>query len=241
MSRILPVLMYHSVGPVPRGSRRRGIFVGANDFERQMALLRRCGYLGVTMAEAHRCLTGLAPPWRKLCAITFDDGFLDTVTTALPVLKKHGHRATCYVVSDRMGQDNGWSRDVLGVTSPLADAGAMREWIDAGMELGAHTRTHARLTLLDDAALADEIGGSRRALQDTFGVPVSQFCYPWGSHDDRVVDAVRAAGFEGATTTQRGRARAGVDPLRVPRVHVLNQHRLPQFWLKLATRYGDRP
>lgn len=240
MSSVLPVLMYHSIGPVPRGSRRRSIFVDAPAFERQMALLRRRGYRGVTIAEAHRHLQGGAPLPERLCALTFDDGFLDNVVTALPILRRHGHRATCYVVSDRIGQRNVWSEDVLGVTSPLAGADALREWIGAGMELGAHTRTHARLPPLDDAALAEEVGGGKRALEDRFGVAVSQFCYPWGAHDDRVAAAVRAAGFDGATTTVRGRARVGVDPLRMPRVHVLNQHRLPQFWLKLETRYGDR-
>ncbi len=240
MSGILPVLMYHSIGPVPRGSRRRGIFVGARTFDRQMALLARRGYRGVTMDEAHAILQR-GTPWReKLCALTFDDGFLDNVTAALPILRRHGHRATCYVVSGRIGQRNDWSADVLGVSSPLADAGALRDWIDAGMELGAHTRTHARLTTLDDVHLEDEVGGCKRALEDRFGLRVSQFCYPWGAHDDRVVEAVRNAGFEGATTTVRGRARAGVDPLRVPRVHVLNQHHLLQFWLKLETCYGDR-
>ena len=241
MSGILPVLMYHSIGPVPVDSRRRSIFVGARAFERQMALLAHCGYRGVTMNEAHAVLQGGTPSWEKLCALTFDDGFFDNVTTALPILKRHGYRATCYAVSDRIGQRNAWSEDVLGVTSPLADEGALREWMDAGMELGAHTRTHARLTTLDAARLEDEVGGGTRALEDRFGVRVSQFCYPWGAHDDRVVDAVREAGFEGATTIVRGRARMGVDPLRVPRVHVLNQHHLLQFWLKLETRYGDRP
>jgi len=240
MSGILPVLMYHSIGPVPCGSRRRGIFVGARTFERQMALLALRGYRGVTMDEAHAVLQRGTPSRGKLCALTFDDGFLDNVTTALPILRRHGHRATCYVVSGRLGQCNDWSADVLGVSSPLADAGALREWIDAGMELGAHTRTHARLTTLDDARLDDEVGGCKRALEDRFGQRVSQFCYPWGAHDERVVEAVRRAGFEGATTTVRGRARTGVDPLRVPRVHVLNQHHLLQFWLKLETRYGDR-
>lgn len=240
MSAPIPVLMYHSIGPVPVSSRRRSIFVPAAVFVRQMALLARLGYRGLSMGEAMPYLRGERASDGKVCAITFDDGFADTVETALPILRRYGHRATCYAVSDRLGGINAWSADTLGVTSPLASAAQLRQWLDAGMELGAHTRTHARLTQLDDARLADEVGGGKRSLEDRFGVAVGQFCYPWGAHDDRVVAATRAAGFEAATTTVRGRARAGVDPLRVPRVHVLNQHWLPQFWMKLATGYGDR-
>lgn len=240
MSAIVPVLMYHSIAPVPTGSRRRSIFVAARTFERQMALLSRLGYRAVGIGEAQQRLRAGQDDGSKLCAITFDDGFMDNVTTALPILQRHGHKATCYVVSDRLGQTNHWSADVLGVTSPLMDAGAVREWIAGGMELGAHTRTHARLTQLDDVTLRDEVVGGKHALEDRFGVRVGEFCYPWGAHDDRVVAVVREAGFDGATTIVRGRARPGVDPFRVPRVHVLNQHWLPQFWMKLQTRYGDR-
>lgn len=236
----IPVLMYHSIGPVPVGSRRRSIFVAAPTFERQMALLARLGWRGITASEAMPYLRGERASDGKVCAITFDDGFADTVDTALPILLRHGHRATCYAVSDRLGRSNAWSEDTLGVTRPLADAAQLRQWLQAGMELGAHTRTHARLPQLDDDRLADEVGGGKRSLEDRFGVAVTQFCYPWGAHDERSVEAVRAAGFEAATTTVRGRARVGVDTLRVPRVHVLNQHWLPQFWLKLATGYGDR-
>lgn len=238
---ILPVLMYHSIGPVPKGSRRRAIFVPEKTFAAQMRLLRRLGYQGVSIGEACRYLrAGAQAPARRICAITFDDGFMDTVGTALPILADNGHRATCYAVSGRLGKTNSWSREGLGVVSPLADAGELREWVAAGMELGAHTRTHPRLTQLDDATLHDEVAGGRRALEDVFGMAIDQFCYPYGDHDDRVVEAVRAAGFTAATTTRRGRARAGVDPLRIPRVHVLNQHWLPQFWAKLETRWGDR-
>jgi peptidoglycan/xylan/chitin deacetylase (PgdA/CDA1 family) len=241
MSHPVPVLMYHSIGPVPAESRRRSIFVGAKAFHRQMALLVDIGYRGVTMAEALQVLQ--APDSAgatKVCAITFDDGFKDNVEVALPILQQYGHRATCYAVSDRIGGRNDWSHDVLGVTRALAGLDDLRTWLSAGMEIGAHTCTHARLTTLDRRLLASEVSGSKLSLEDRFGVPVSQFCYPWGDFDDRVVAAVREAGFVGATTTVRGRARPGVDPFRIPRVHVLNQHWLPQFALKVSTAYGDR-
>lgn len=235
----VPVLMYHSIGPVPASSRRRGLFVSARTFERQMALLARRGLRGVTVSEALPYLRGEAEG--RVCAITFDDGFADNADVALPILERHGHRATCYVVSERIGGTNDWSFDVLGAASPLMDESRVRRWIEAGMELGAHTRTHARLTALDASALWDEIAGSKRALEDRFGREVTQFCYPWGAHDDRVVEAVREAGFTAATTTVRGRARPPLDLLRVPRLHVLRHHGPVAFRLKLFTSYGDRP
>jgi peptidoglycan/xylan/chitin deacetylase (PgdA/CDA1 family) len=59
---------------------------------------------------------------------------------------------------------------------------------------------------LDESTLEHEIAGSRRALQRRFDVPVDFFCYPAGDYDERVIDAVEAAGFLGATTTEPGLA-----------------------------------
>jgi hypothetical protein len=49
--------------------------------------------------------------------------------------------------------------------------------------------------------------GSRTELQRQFHVPVDFFCYPSGRYDARVINAVRLAGYLGATTTKYGLAR----------------------------------
>jgi peptidoglycan/xylan/chitin deacetylase (PgdA/CDA1 family) len=54
--------------------------------------------------------------------------------------------------------------------------------------------------------LTQEVAGSRRMLQQKFHQPVNFFCYPAGRYDDEAVQAVRAAGYLGATTTDEGLA-----------------------------------
>jgi peptidoglycan/xylan/chitin deacetylase (PgdA/CDA1 family) len=87
----------------------------------------------------------------------------------------------------------------------------------AGVSIGAHSRTHVNLTSCDDAELEREVRGSREDLEDLLGVSCTRFAYPAGHVDARVQAAVAAAGFRTAVTTVRGWARAGVDPLAVPR------------------------
>ena len=116
----------------------------------------------------------------------------------------------------------------------------MRRWNEAGMEIGAHTRTHPRLTRCTDAELQDEVDGCKADLEDRLGSAVTQFCYPYGDVDDRVVDVVRKAGYVAATTTHRGRAVAGADLWRLPRVQIARHHILPQFAARVLTRYEDR-
>ena len=237
--RAVPILMYHNVSePPPEIRTHRALYVTPRRFAAQMRLLARLGYRGLSMSEAMPYLRGERTG--RFVAITFDDGYRDNLMHALPVLQRHGFTATCYVVSGRIGQHNAWDADTLGVRKPIMVAGELRRWCGGGMEIGAHTRTHPHLTQCDAANLRDEIAGSRRALEDVIGAAVSQFCYPYGDHDDRVVDVVRSAGFVAAVTTRRGRARAGQDPLRLPRVAVCYRHLLPSFAWRVTTGYEDR-
>jgi peptidoglycan/xylan/chitin deacetylase (PgdA/CDA1 family) len=68
----------------------------------------------------------------------------------------------------------------------------------AGIEIGAHTVTHPRLPVEADQSLAAELDGSKRRIEEEIGLEVTSFCYPNGSpadYDDRVAQAVKAAGY----------------------------------------------
>lgn len=87
----------------------------------------------------------------------------------------------------------------------------------AGHEIGSHTLSHALLPGVDAAQLEREVAGSRERIRAELGVPCDSFCYPNGDHDDRVVDAVRRAGYRQAVVTAWGPNGRGADPLRLTR------------------------
>jgi peptidoglycan/xylan/chitin deacetylase (PgdA/CDA1 family) len=91
--------------------------------------------------------------------------------------------------------------------------------VDAGWDLGAHSRTHPDLTQLDRKRLDSEVHGSRRDLEEEFDICVDFFCYPSGRLSTAVVDSVMRAGYLGATTGQPGLARPQ-DLFAMPRVRV---------------------
>ncbi len=235
----IPILMYHNIAPAPRELKRwRSLYVHPRSFARQMALLKRLGYRGLSMSAAMPYLRGERQG--RVVAITLDDGYLDNLENALPVLQRHGFSATCYAVSGALGRWNDWDAAKLGVRKPMMDVTQLRAWHEGGMEVGAHTRTHPRLSQCSDAQLRDEIAGNKAELEDAIGAAVPQFCYPYGDHDDRVVAATREAGYMAATTIRRGRARARDDLWRLPRVAVARSHLLPQFAWRALTGYEDR-
>lgn len=231
--------MYHNIARAPRKlSVYRSLYVSPGAFSRQLWLLHRLGYTGLSMSAAMPYLRGERAG--RVAVITLDDGYADNLESALPPLQKFGFTATVYAVSGKIGQFNAWDAQKLGIRKRLMTVAELRQWSDGGMEIGAHTRSHPRLTTCDDRTLHDEICGSKTDLEDLVGTPVTQFCYPYGDLDDRVVAATREAGYAAATATRRGRAVPGADLWRLPRVQIARHHLLPQFAMRTLTGYEDR-
>jgi len=228
----MPILCYHNIEQSPRGSRFKLLYVNPAKFARQLWTLRRLGLRGVSIRDGIQQLR--SGTRNKLVVLTFDDGYLDTLTQALPLLKQYGFTATCYAVSDAIGTHNVWDAAQLQETKPLMSHGQIQQWLEAGMELGSHSRSHPRLRGLDAAAAEGEIAGSRAALQAAFGVPVEHFCYPFGSFDDNTVELVRRAGYRSAVTVVPGIACANDDPYRLPRILVNGEHGWVRFLLRIA-------
>ncbi|MFA5826023.1 MAG: polysaccharide deacetylase family protein [Gallionellaceae bacterium] len=235
---IIPILMYHNIGVPPQGARLRNLYVRTGAFARQMFILRLLGYRGLSMSAAMPYLRG--EKQGRVAVITFDDGYVDTLEQALPILQNNGFSATCYFISQRTGQYNEWDAASLNVRKSLMNDGQIRAWHAAGMEVGAHSRTHPRLTGCTDAELQDEIAGSKSDLEALIGQPVTQFCYPYGDLDERVIAATRQAGFDAATTVQRGRAQVGDDAMLLRRVLVSGSTFPHLFIFKLLGNYEDK-
>jgi peptidoglycan/xylan/chitin deacetylase (PgdA/CDA1 family) len=236
--KCIPILMYHNIGQPPEGARLRGLYVRKGAFVRQMWLLKLLGYKGLSMSEVIPYLRGEKSG--RVAAITFDDGYLDTLEVALPVLNAFGFSATCYFVSRRSGQYNDWDAATLNVQKKLMTDEQIMAWQAAGMEVGAHSRTHPRLTKCTDEELQSELAGSKSDLEVLTGSPVTQFCYPYGDLDARVAKAVLNAGYAAATTVQRGRASVGDDLMQLKRILVSGSSLLYLFLIKLLTKYEDK-
>ncbi|MES2978799.1 MAG: polysaccharide deacetylase family protein [Pseudomonadota bacterium] len=238
-SRPIPILVYHQIADAPpKGSAFRSLYVSPAAFARQMALLKLLGFTGLSMS-------GLLPYLRgeksgKVVGITFDDGYLNNLTHALPVLSRHGFSSTCYAVSGLLGQTNVWDEAIGVAQTPLMNAQQLAAWAAGGQEIGSHTRTHANLNEASEATAQEEIFRGKIELEPLANGAVDHFCYPFGYYTARDVALAHNAGFRTATTTRRSRCHAGLALLELPRVPVVRSTTLPVFWLKLATHYEDK-
>ena len=205
-----------------------------------MGLLKTLGYRGLSMGGLEPYLTGALTG--KVVGITFDDGYLNNLQQALPVLREFGFSATCYAVSNGVGGSNTWDHAKGIVPKPLMNPAQLRAWQAGGQEVGAHGCDHADLTTLTATAAQQQIEACKAQLEAMLDAPVRHFCYPYGRYAPDHAGMVRAAGYATATTTRRGRFHPASPGslLELPRVPVWGATTLAALWLKLATAYEDR-
>jgi peptidoglycan/xylan/chitin deacetylase (PgdA/CDA1 family) len=239
----IPILSYHQtdIAP-PRGTPYRGLVIPPARFARQMRVLRALGYRGLSMKDLAPYLRGDRSG--KVVGITIDDGYVNNFEHALPILQSAGFTATSFVVSGQLGGSNVWDASIGIAPARLMNVPQLRAWLDAGMDVGAHTRNHVDLTECDPVRARAEIVQSRQDLEQALGMPIRSFCYPYGAYREEHVEMARAAGFELATTSDSARVRWDTDLLRLPRVTVWLSTSLPvlmaRMWLDLGEGRGLR-
>jgi peptidoglycan/xylan/chitin deacetylase (PgdA/CDA1 family) len=228
------ILTYHSIDP--SGS---PISLDETTFARHVAFLAS-GEVRVVTLDALAAL----PETERAVALTFDDGFLNFATVAWPRLAAAGLPATVFLVSDHVGRDNRWGgRSEAGIPElPLMDWATAGRVASEGAQLGSHTRTHARLTALESAALAEELVASRERIACETGVAPDTFCYPYGDHDERTAAAVRSR-YRLACTTELGVLAQDGDPHLMPRLdawYLREPGRIESFGSAQFRRYVGR-
>src|SRR5215831_18320742 len=204
----VPILMYHYIRVNPDPGDRLGfnLSVTPADFAHQMEWLAEHAYHPVDFDDLRSYLLGNQSLPARPVILTFDDGYRDMFTTAFPILRAHQFKGVSYVVSGFLNSPN-------YVTSEM-----LQEMDALGIQIGAHTVSHADLTRISAASLRSEEFDSKAALEAAVGHPVLDFCYPSGKFNDAVISAVQAAGFLTATTTQPGVAHSAADRFTWSRV-----------------------
>jgi len=233
------ILMYHMIREPISGAKFNSLRVSAAMFEKQIRYLHDNDWHFFTLSELMAAKHKLP---EKSIAITFDDGYEDNLTNALPILKKYQAKATIYLVVDRHNRE--WSSkrkkknksDEL-VQEPKLQHGQVRELIESDLiEIGSHTLTHDNLPTLSTAQKQQEIIESRRQLQQMFGIDCNAFCYPFGLYDATDLQLVKQAGYSSATTVEKGiDDLATADPYRLKRITISGKDNFLAFKLKLKT------
>jgi peptidoglycan/xylan/chitin deacetylase (PgdA/CDA1 family) len=205
MLEAIPVLLYHSV---PRGPLDGSdpLAVTYERFGEHLDAVLASDRVPLTVGELADGLRGSRPLPERPVAITFDDGYENTLD-ALELLCARGLRASLYVTTGQIGTGR-----MIGYGQLQRLAARPGE-----VELGAHTVTHPRLDELGSAEVEREVSESKRRLEELLERPVTSFAYPYGAHDRQVREAVIAAGFDSAAAVKNAISHREDDPWAIAR------------------------
>lgn len=220
----LTTLIYHRVGGGTPDERD----VSVEDFAAQCAVLAEHRVIDLDQALDELA----AGDDRPKVVLTFDDGFADVATTALPILRDHDLPFTLYVATGYIGGEMHWDGSTAKAPGPALSWAQLAEVAASPLAtIANHTHTHVRPEVLDE----DELDTCTAVLQDRLGITPQHFAYTWGIPVPAMEPALRQR-FRSAVTGELGRDLPGADPIRLHRVPVRQTDPLAFFAAKLTGR-----
>jgi peptidoglycan/xylan/chitin deacetylase (PgdA/CDA1 family) len=223
----LRILFYHRVS-----DDRDELAVHPRRFREQMDFLARARYRVVDIVQIADLLDAGEMPKRTI-GLNFDDGYLDVAEHALPVLAKHGFRATVFIAT---GVTDGRASFAWYPRQPPLLGWAEIAELDRGdtLEFEAHSVTHPNLLAVDDRRAAAEIEDSKGELEARLGRPVTALSYPAGLFAERERRLAIEAGYRVAVSCEPGVNVPGTDRFALRRRQIDARDRLFDFRAKVS-------
>lgn len=236
----MPILMYHSIRD---GAAFRNAYYETNTsplaFAQQMKYLHDHGYYTPTWETVSNGLaSATSDRTGKPVVITFDDGYADFYREAFPVLQRYGFTATVFVVSGFLKPER-----VSFKRTECLNLSEVRELHSCGMTIGSHTVSHPELKRLSVGEVESELSGSKQALEDAVGAPITTFAYPYAFPEAnrgfvRTLEGLlQECGYELGVTTILGTAKPQASRWFLPRLPVNTWDDLSFLGAKLEGAY----
>jgi peptidoglycan/xylan/chitin deacetylase (PgdA/CDA1 family) len=221
--RTLCVLMYHKVNDVDGNT----VSIPIARFDEQMAQLAELGYTVVSLDDVITHYLDRRPLPARAVLITFDDGYLDNLENAVPILQRFGYPAVLFAPIGYLGAGRPLPHDerlaARGIVNRTLDWGQLAELERAGVRVESHGIGHRPLADLEVDEAAREITLSKLRLEEALGRPVRAFAYVKGSeaHYRPVhLSLLKQAGYDVAFTSISGGNGSRTDPLQLHRYNV---------------------
>ena len=187
-----PILLYHAVGEPVKIEWPPSLILSASLFEAHLQYLTQEGYKVVSVEELVSLLQN-GGNLDKVIAMSFDDGYRNNHTDALPLLKKYNAKASFYVVHRDIGK------------TIYMDNDRLLDLLSNGMEIGSHTINHAPLALIDPKYLPWEVGSAKKFIEKNLdGYILKGIAYPNGGYNAKVIEAVKEYKFTYGLTGKVG-------------------------------------
>ena len=209
----IPVLMYHMIGEI----KDNDAVLSEAHFRQQMKFLKDNDFHPITLQQLYDYMVNKKPVPIRPVVITFDDGYPDTYSIVMPIMKEYGFKCTVFIPTFDADQGTRLKWDQI------------KEMKNSGMDICSHGYHHERMPNMTPAILADEINKSQSELKQQLGVQNEFFCYPYGGNSPAAEAALKKAGIKLAVTMNPGWANYGENPYAVERIWIGNAVDIDNF------------
>ena len=194
----------------------------------------------ISLSEAQRRIRS-GENKRASVSITFDDGYAENSSTALPMLVRQQIPVTYFVSAENILEGKPFPHDVrAGVPLPPNTLSQLRALVGAGVEIGAHSRTHADLgAVRQHDILVDEMITARDELEDAINTKLRYFAFPYGQVQNMSREAIavaKMAGYEGVCSAYGAYNFPGDDGYHLCRIHGDPEMLRMKNWLTVDPR-----
>ena len=239
-SQSIPILMYHSITAEDEAKVQPYYRTTTSPevFDAQMHDLSEAGYSTVGLTEAANQLRVPGADTRNTVVITFDDGYSDLRTQALPTLARYGFTATVFLPTEYIGETPKRFKGKLCLTWS-----EIRQLQESGITFGSHTVNHPQLYELSSADVNHELVQSKETIEQKLGCAVESFAYPYAFPENdtgfkrRLREMLCQAGYKNGVCTTVGRPSRGSDVFFLNRLPVNSCDDRLLFRAKLAGSY----
>jgi peptidoglycan/xylan/chitin deacetylase (PgdA/CDA1 family) len=180
-------IVYHTIS-THKTSLPSNIDITPERFEQHLIWLSRRTERVVPL---NRLLT--EPANKSLITITFDDGYEDNLSVALPLLEKYNLPATIFMVAGFIGKQGYLTGKDLALLAahPL-------------ITIGSHALWHRHLTKLSPGEARHELQTSKQILEETINQPVDFLAYPYGDCNQGIEQISAECGYKAAWSVWNG-------------------------------------
>jgi len=127
--------------------------------------------------------------------LTFDDGYVDLLEEAAPVLAGRSVPAVAFIVTSFIGRQNSWELNLPRRRSRHLNWEELRELTEMGISVGSHTATHRDLTRISMEQVREELVRSREILSEGLSREIKSLSYPFGRAGREVRSEAERAGY----------------------------------------------
>lgn len=167
----ITAICYHEVG-----AEAKDLYsVSDKAFRTHLREFRQAGYTFINADDLAEIVEGKQKLPPNPLLITFDDGYTNNYTHALPILEAEKAKATVFMVNSKIGVRN------------RLTVGQLKKMHAKGFAVGSHTVNHENLVPMSSEEMASELKNSKAQLEQKLAFPIRAIAYPCGKANEEIL------------------------------------------------------